>query len=360
MWVICFIVVEVIMIKWDQKLFEDAVTDVHKDQFSFELTIFTLLSNKVTITCKDHGSFNIVARNLLNGSTCKGCRDSRRLYTDEQLLEMISHKKGSSDLLYDLSQIRCMKSFMTTTCKRSGHVSKPAPFRDHLKSPVACVECKHENTKVFAKKSRKLTYGRVSLQEAQARHPGVVFIDYVSANNFKTPCTVCKTVHPCQLKRLAKTNNSYRCTTCSTDAKDLGYDVMTKRYTEVHKKKHQYSNVYIIMLQSDSETYYKVGISTDVARRLRHILASAKNYYTGFLLASFKLDIDSTCRLEAYLHTVLKPYRVKPVVKFSGSSSECFSNIDGILDHIPFDQVEVITNNLKEVKYENDKVACTA
>lgn len=346
MWYICFIVVEVIMIKWNQKLFEDAVTDVHKDQFSFELTIFTLLANTVTITCKDHGSFNIIARNLLNGSTCKGCRDSRRLYTDEQLLEMISTKKGSADLLYDLSQIRCMKSLITITCKKSGHVSKPVPFIDHLKSPVVCADCKHEQTKVFAKKSKVLTYGRVSLQEAQARHPGVVFIDYVSANNFKTPCTVCKTVHPCQLKRLTKTNNSYRCTTCAIDAKDLGYDVTTKRYTEVHKKKHQYSNVYIIMLQSDSETYYKVGISTDVARRLRNIISSAKGYYTGFLLASFKLDIDSTCRLEDYLHTVLKPYRVKPVVKFSGSSSECFSNIDGILNHIPFDQVEVITDLL--------------
>lgn len=338
------------MIKWNQKLFENAVTDIHKDQFSFELTIFTLFVNTVTITCKDHGPFNIIARNFLNGSTCKGCRDSRRLYTDEQLLDMINEKKGSEELLYDLSQIRCLKSLITTTCKKAGHISKPTPFNAHLKSPVVCPDCKHEQTKVFSEKSKVLTYGRVTLQEAQVRYPGTTFIDYMSANSFKTPCTICNTVYPCNLKRIDKSRNAYRCRSCAMASIDIGYDITTKRYTEVHKHKHSHSHVYIMMLQGINETYYKVGIAIDVRQRLRQISNSSNGYYTISLLASFKLSIDNTCKLEDYLHTVLKQYRVKPVVKFSGSTTECFSNIDNILDHIPFDQVEVITNLLSQTK----------
>lgn len=51
--------------------------EVHGDRYSYNKTIYTGYSNKVTITCPIHGDFEQLAYDHLQGKGCRKCRKSR-------------------------------------------------------------------------------------------------------------------------------------------------------------------------------------------------------------------------------------------------------------------------------------------
>ncbi len=100
------------------------------------------------------------------------------------------------------------------------------------------------------------------------------------------------------------------------------------------------SFLYILFLSNGGESFYKVGITTNVTKRLGKINSEG---YVPNVLSIFKGDHSTIFTLEKKLHKKFKKNTYVPIVQFGGYT-ECFSNIDGILDHIPFNQVEVITD----------------
>ena len=108
-----------------------------------------------------------------------------------------------------------------------------------------------------------------------------------------------------------------------------------------------FSNLYILLLQNNSESFYKIGISVDVKERVRQIYYNSEVSYSISILGLFKAEAGIIWDLETNLHRQYKLHGYIPEIKFGGYT-ECFSNIDGILDHIPFDQLEVITNLLSQ------------
>lgn len=105
-----------------------------------------------------------------------------------------------------------------------------------------------------------------------------------------------------------------------------------------------------------SKNLFKIGITTTFIDRFSAIKVFFKDVSSLLLV---KGDPEFIYNLETNLHNQFHAFQNRPTISFAGYT-ECFSSVDGIEEYIPFDQVEVITNNLKEVKYENDKVACAA
>lgn len=63
---------------------------VHSNRYDYSKSIYTGSSNKLTITCKEHGDFTMTANNHLNGSGCPACNNSK----GEQEVKLILDKYG--------------------------------------------------------------------------------------------------------------------------------------------------------------------------------------------------------------------------------------------------------------------------
>jgi hypothetical protein len=132
------------------------------------------------------------------------------------------------------------------------------------------------------------------------------------------------------------------------------YEAKKKNYTRAwtpstysasaHEKYQGNSHLYVLKIKLKRETFYKIGISVTPKRRLLSIpfKPSEKS-----IILCLKANVDLIIKLEKQLHHLLKNSKYIPSILFGGYT-ECFSNIDGILDYIPFDQIEVITNSLSQ------------
>lgn len=134
---------------------------------------------------------------------------------------------------------------------------------------------------------------------------------------------------------------------CPTCGEELGFRHKDKAYTNATKKRHKISNLYVMEFSNHTETFFKIGISVDTEVRTKSLKVSSKQEYNIKSLLVLRADIDFIPKLEIVLHSVFQNFSYKPKQPFQGDG-ECFSTVHGILDHIPFDQVEIITNSLSQ------------
>lgn len=139
--------------------------------------------------------------------------------------------------------------------------------------------------------------------------------------------------------------NGHGCRFCSFESELTGFS-LTDRIEYSNRLYGGKDNLYVIKLWNNSETFYKIGISFNTYNRFQFI--KHESGYNLEALCIIKSDCKIIWKLESTLHKLFREIKYNPAVKFAGSKLECFSNIDGILDHIPFDQVEVITDLLSQ------------
>lgn len=110
-----------------------------------------------------------------------------------------------------------------------------------------------------------------------------------------------------------------------------------------------YSCLYVMFFKNKQESFYKVGISKDPISRKMSIISQYGGIESldGEIYLNIKAKAGFIWDLETKLHRLFKEFSYTPV-KYFGGKTECFTNIDGILDHIPFDQVEVIIDLLSQ------------
>ena len=133
---------------------------------------------------------------------------------------------------------------------------------------------------------------------------------------------------------------------CPTCGKDIGFRHKDKAYTASLKERHKTSNLYVMEFSNKDEMFFKIGISVDVKLRVRQLKNSSKLKYEIKPLVIARSDVELIPKLELKLHEVFKDFAYKPNHPFQGDG-ECFSSINDILDHIPREDVEIVTNLLK-------------
>lgn len=203
------------------------------------------------------------------------------------------------------------------TCKIHGDFSQVA--RTHI-SGAKCPECRKHvfDNETFIAKSKSI-YG--------------VKYDYLEDSFVRVDQDVrviCKE-HGVFSQKM---DNHFRydgCKKCKTQRKIIsaaiacqGDKTSYKRngYIEICKDTNGISNLYIIKMTLGSEKFYKVGITK---RSLKSRFMS--NPYEIEKIRFITGDAGFIFDLEKQLHRILSKYQYRPLIKFKGSTLECFSKI---------------------------------
>lgn len=93
-------------------------------------------------------------------------------------------------------------------------------------------------------------------------------------------------------------------------------------YVEICKDNNGMSNLYVINMMKDSEFFYKVGITK---RSLKERFRSNPYNISEIILISGEAGFIFD--LEKQLHRILSAYQYRPLLKFEGSTLECFSEM---------------------------------
>jgi hypothetical protein len=133
--------------------FVERAKNTHGTRYNYSKTKMNGTSNKVTITCLDHGDFNQLPHDHLRGSGCRGCAGNKKLTTRN----FIERASVVHDYKYDYSNVdyKNIKTKVDIVCKEHGIFSQTPT--DHIHSGYGCPVCggtKPVTTKEFIQRSQ--------------------------------------------------------------------------------------------------------------------------------------------------------------------------------------------------------------
>lgn len=116
---------------------------VHGDRFTYDRTVFVKTTDKLIVTCPEHGDFSINAHSLLAGKGCVDCSGLRRR-TTEEFIAVARERYGDR---YDYSLVEYVNSNVDVTIICASHgpfIQKPVY---HLVNAVGCPICTYSVSK---------------------------------------------------------------------------------------------------------------------------------------------------------------------------------------------------------------------
>lgn len=331
------------------KLIEE-FNKVHSNAYEYDLFIYLGNSILSIITCKTHGHFLMVPANHKNGQGCPECakdvRAKKKLLHGEKNFKLACEKIHPN--AYDWSSFKYLGAKVPTnfTCSSCQGVfpAKPDAVKAYKHPCPFCRDTTPYN-KVNEEMFMQRIYEKFSVVQGD---PKLKFLSFSSlSSDVIINCPIHKKVFVSASKLYSYQGNKTLCPECY-----VNHSFSRTRYLECSKSYGGLSNLYILSLIEDGKIFYKIGIALRGVRyRLRNSTTSISKNKVKLplkeVLFVIKGDAELIWNLEKFLHKSFKPFKYKPTTNFIGYT-ECFSSIDGILDHIPFDQVEVITDLLSQ------------
>ena len=269
---------------------------VHGDKYDYSKVVYSKAMEKVLITCKIHGDFSQLPSHHLNNHGCPICGDTVRSNTDD----FIKRAKEVHGSRYDYSFVNYVKnsSKIKIICSKHG-VFEQSPS-NHTNGKQGCPKCaknKKPSTEEFIDKALIVHGDKYDYSKS------------IYHSSSKKIIITCK-IHG----DFKQTPNSHLqgvgCSRCAT----RGYN--KTRFIKLSK----YSVLYIIKCFSDSEVFYKIGITT---KSIRERFLNPKIPYEFEIVASVKSDSGRIYDLEKKLHKMFGIASYKPMKDFRGKS-ECF------------------------------------
>lgn len=349
MWFICFIVVGVIMntSTFRPHLIESnnrkklKLKDLQKQYPS--ANIFEVINNgKIGYICEICKEPKYKSKMSLDNSKrflCRSCSVCSR--TSREFQQVVKDGQAIHDSKYTYTDDGRLfyKSVDSITITCAVHGDFPQVLRDHLQGN-GCPSCGHEY--VLSRVRRTI---EDIVQQASEVHKGAYSYDlithYTSVDELQ-PLYCPLSGHGLFYQSIHSHLAGQGCPSCG---KLINYSHKDRRYSPMFNSKHSHSNLYIIHFYNKLESFYKIGITVQPETRFRSFKQTGYNVKVCLLIRGLVNEIPV---LEKMLQNYYEHVHYKPLQPFVGSKTECFSNIDGILDHIPFDQVEVITNLLSQ------------
>lgn len=299
--------------------FIDRATAVHNGMYDYSLVQYVHNKTPVTIVCGQHGLFTQTPVSHIQGHGCKQCgrekahaaakiTNAKNTLTTQQFIDRATQSHGNT---YDYSNT-VYKNWTTKVdilCKTHGVFTQRPGKHIDPKSPTGCPKCanKQQTTDDFIRKSQ-LKHGEL--------------YDYsksVYVNDITKITITCK--EHGDFKMLPSNHHSLGqgCTACyRIRAQDnIGY-YAEHLFTTKPETKTTPTTLYYVKMTSDTETFFKVGLTT--------VNPPHKRFYG----VPYTVDIIETVSGTLYelwqheqsiLQTVNK---YKPHNKFNGWT-ECFS-----------------------------------
>lgn len=259
------------------------------------------------MTCPIHGDFKQIINNHLRGQGCFKCFGSEKLTLDvvrNRCIESRGDEYDYSQLSYDHSsnniKIRCKKHGIFET-----------NLYHHLKG-VNCSNCALDNRSGSYISSDEF---KVKAESVHLDRYCYQFVEYKGA---KTGVRIVCKIHGEFTQKPNDHLNGNGCPSCGHERSGFTRSAYVKACGEGG------SNLYVMKIYGNSETFYKIGISKDVKSRVRGIVCESG--YSVDVVFTYPNSATVIFDLEIYLHRKFKDFKYRPKISFSGCT-ECFVNI---------------------------------
>jgi len=283
------------------------------DAYSYEKTEYTHSYNKVIITCATHGDFEQQPKHHLSGSGCPRCAASykatKTVKTIDNFIKDAEYKHGE---LYSYINVvyKSRHDKVIITCGTHGDFEqRPDAHLSGSGCPRCAIErrieCTSSNTNKFIKESTEKHNSNYSYKKT----------NYINA---RTKVIITCATHGDFEQDPTKHLSGSGCPRCAYDNNTGGYSyIFFKKQPEM---KDVPATIYLFKLDSLSESYYKIGISTKLQERSKRITRESKTHITPIIL-------HETTLFKAFMleQEILQLYPShKPSIKFGGST-ECLT-----------------------------------
>lgn len=222
---------------------------------------------------------------------------------------------------YDYSKVRYTnaKEKVIINCKKHGDFTI-RPY-NHL-GRGGCSKCGVE------KKHLSITHKKEDvINRFKKIHKNKYCYKLVDYKNCETKIIITCPVHGNFKQKPVQHYRGQGCPTCGIEKVKKSQNVRVgyrlSKWLEFCKSKNiRYPQVYIIKCINDSEQFIKIGISTDVKKRIANIKRNKFNKVEALnTIMGSPIDVWN---LEKRLHKAFKKYKHIPLVKFGGYT-ECFN-----------------------------------
>ena len=354
-------------------------TDLHDGVYSYERSVYVTATDKMVITCKEHGDFLLSSSKHLKGVGCHLCsveeRAAKRRKTKGQYIKE-ANKVHLEFYRYDKIAYKNTKTKICITCPLHGDFWQEAG--SHL-AGCKCPDCYYE--------SRFLTQEEFIKRSIERHGKGFDYSEAVyvsSGDRVKLTCNTCMdtfyqladghmrglgcrncagTRPVTQDEFIAQAKERYGnrfdysqvdlinksepvkivcglhglfeqrpyshlvgggCPKCSQALR--GYN-RSNFVDQCNKNNDGKGTLYVIQCKKDNEFFYKIGItSKSVKRRFYNSRLMPYDYESVYLVVD---EPEYIYDLENKLHSLLTEHNYEPLLAFSGQT-ECFTTIKPI------------------------------
>lgn len=245
---------------------------VHGDRYDYDHVVYVRTSDKVTITCSDHGDFEQKPKDHLNGSGCAKCRDEGFRLTTEEFIgkARLVHgcKYGYGRTVYTLARRK-----VTVTCPEHGDFEQRA--YSHLNG-TGCAKCADTSatTEEFIEKASAVHGDKYSYERT------------VYAGTLKKTTITCPK-HG-DFEQIPNSHlRGYGCLKCAS----YGFNSDKQAYL-------------YILLDTETHSRVKIGISNVPDTRLRDL--KRETPFTLERIELFETPPTETLQIESFCHSQLE------------------------------------------------------
>ena len=291
------------------QVFINKANTIHDNKFDYSKTNYKNSRTRVTVGCSVHGDFEVLPSSHLLGTGCSKCKNT---FTTESFIDKatIKHNKYYS---YDKSVYVSSSAKLIITCPKHGDFKQSV--NSHL-SGNGCSLCGGE---------------RISKSKTYSKDYFVDKANQVHSNKYNYTKTVYKASQTKILITCPKHGdfeqlpyshlNGHGCLKCGSNG---GGSINTFITNCIHNKKGK-GIFYIIRCFNESESFYKIGItSRSVKARYKDKLAMPYDYE---ILTELIDDAVTIYNMEKYLLEKFENNSYEPSLYFRGIT-ECFTNIE--------------------------------
>lgn len=280
---------------------------VHNNFYNYSKSLYTKISEKISITCQIHGDFNQLAGDHLQGSGCNNCKKDKLRNSVDFFIEK-ARLIHSNIYKYDKVVYITGSEKVIITCKKHGDF-KQRPF-SHL-NRQGCPQCgKNLRIKSITKTTEQF------IKEAKEVHGDKYNYENTNYTNSKKKVIItCK--HHGDFKQKAGSHlEGMGCSKC-------GMQSNFKRTEYIERAKGRTCIFYTIRCFNEEEEFYKIGITMKTVSE--RYATKLKLPYDYEVVTEIHGNAEYVWNLEKEEKAKLKSFNYQPKTKFCGSKTECFT-----------------------------------
>lgn len=289
--------------------------DVHGDIYDYSKSAYIKALVNIVITCKDHGDFLQNPNCHLDGQGCPICGIKRKTllntYSTEEFIERSKIIHGEK---YNYDKVNYVDSHtkVCIICPKHGDFFQLPP--SHLRG-FCCKKCGFEQTAVkhasnisdFIEKANKVHNSKYDYSKS------------VYIKRRTKLCIICPIDNHLEFYQEPSNHLSGAgCPKCANLNKGF------KLTDWINRANGREGIFYIIRCWNENEEFYKVGITLNTVRE-RYPNRREMPYNYEIIYEEASKDLKMIYYKEINYKRLLKQYKYRPLIYFSGCSNECFN-----------------------------------